>query len=243
MSTEIEQSRIDFEAYVSSITGSQRPLISMHWTGQGYSEASDLEPFWQCWTAAQIVATAHQTQGNGHPAIRLELVRYLTDGLHIRKWENIGDLPPGIHMLYTGQLDTPPLELVEPAAPYFYFVECDDPDYSGLYNHESEAQTQANDHGGEVVKLWNVPPTWRPGPDQQPVSWLDPDSGRAAKTYSGRYYIPLYLHPPELPAPVAADERKRTIDEISEAINRMPYTRKHLAECLYDAGYRKQVAP
>ncbi|WP_039012596.1 hypothetical protein [Pseudomonas brassicacearum] len=53
-------------------------------------------------------------------------------------------------------------ELQQPVAPWFYFVECDDPDYSGLFNHESEAQTQANDHGGEVVKLWNVPPTWRP---------------------------------------------------------------------------------
>ena len=53
-------------------------------------------------------------------------------------------------------------QLQEPIAPWFYFVECDDPDYSGLFNHESEAQTQANDHGGQVVRLWNVPPTWRP---------------------------------------------------------------------------------
>lgn len=46
---------------------------------------------------------------------------------------------------------------------------------------------------------------------------------------------------PEQSTPAAEDERKKAIDEISEAINRMPYTRKHLAECLYDAGYRKQV--
>lgn len=46
----------------------------------------------------------------------------------------------------------------------------------------------------------------------------------------------------ENPAPVTADERERTIDEIADAINRMPYTRKNLAEALYDAGYRKQVA-
>ncbi|MBT2371962.1 hypothetical protein [Pseudomonas fluorescens] len=45
----------------------------------------------------------------------------------------------------------------------------------------------------------------------------------------------------EHPAPTTEDEREKAIDEISEAINRMPYTRKHLAECLYDAGYRKQV--
>lgn len=51
----------------------------------------------------------------------------------------------------------------------------------------------------------------------------------------------LYRHLPGQPAPVAEDEREKAIDEISEAINRMPYTRKHLAECLYDAGYRKQV--
>jgi len=51
---------------------------------------------------------------------------------------------------------------------------------------------------------------------------------------------PLYT---EQPAPLllAEDEREKAIAEISEAINRMPYTRKHLAECLYDAGYRKQV--
>lgn len=46
----------------------------------------------------------------------------------------------------------------EPVEPWFYLAECDDPDYSGLFNHESEAQTQVNDHGGHVVKLWNVPP-------------------------------------------------------------------------------------
>lgn len=71
-------------------------------------------------------------------------------------------------------LDTPELralldnpESLEPVAPWFYFVECDDPDYSGLFNHESEAQTQANDHGGDVVKLWNVPPTWKPAAHPQ----------------------------------------------------------------------------
>lgn len=46
----------------------------------------------------------------------------------------------------------------EPVAPWYYFADCTDPDYSGLYHHEGEAQTQVNDHGGHVVKLWNVPP-------------------------------------------------------------------------------------
>ncbi len=46
----------------------------------------------------------------------------------------------------------------------------------------------------------------------------------------------------EKTAPLMADDREKAIDEISAAINRMPYTRQHLAECLYDAGYRKQVA-
>jgi hypothetical protein len=63
-------------------------------------------------------------------------------------------------------------ELQPPVEPWFYFVECDDPDYSGLFNHESEAQTQANDHGGEVVRLWNVPPTWRPAEQPAPVAGL-----------------------------------------------------------------------
>lgn len=48
--------------------------------------------------------------------------------------------------------------LAEPIAPWFYFADCADPDYSGLFNHESEALTQVNDNGGQVVKLWNVPP-------------------------------------------------------------------------------------
>lgn len=51
----------------------------------------------------------------------------------------------------------------------------------------------------------------------------------------------LYRRPPEQSTPATEDEREKAIDEISEAINRMPYRRKHLAECLYNAGYRKQV--
>lgn len=43
---------------------------------------------------------------------------------------------------------------------------------------------------------------------QMPVSWLDPISGRACKTYSGRYCEPLYRHPVELiqPSPDAEGE-------------------------------------
>ena len=43
---------------------------------------------------------------------------------------------------------------------------------------------------------------------QMPVSWLDPISGRACKTYSGRYCEPLYRHPVELiqPSPYAEGE-------------------------------------
>ncbi|MPQ71458.1 hypothetical protein [Pseudomonas sp. MWU12-2323] len=47
----------------------------------------------------------------------------------------------------------------EPVAPYFYYAECNDPDYSGLYNHKEEAQTQVADHGGAITGLWNIPPT------------------------------------------------------------------------------------
>ena len=46
----------------------------------------------------------------------------------------------------------------EPVAPWYYFADCTDPDHSCLFNHEDEAQTQVADHGGEVVRLWNVPP-------------------------------------------------------------------------------------
>ncbi|MEX5343762.1 hypothetical protein [Pseudomonas sp. I2] len=51
----------------------------------------------------------------------------------------------------------------KPVAPWYYFADCADPDYSCLYHHESEALTQVADHGGEVVKLWNVPPYADPG--------------------------------------------------------------------------------
>jgi hypothetical protein len=40
---------------------------------------------------------------------------------------------------------------------------------------------------------------------QQPASWLDPISGRASKTYSGRYCEPLYRHPVELAQPHDAE--------------------------------------
>jgi hypothetical protein len=89
-------------------------------------------------------------------------------------------------------------ELQPPVEPWFYFVECDDPDYSGLFNHESEAQTQANDHGGEVVRLWNVPPTWRPAEQPAPVAavlaeareWLG--DGKRADDLAREHWTPEY---------------------------------------------------
>lgn len=105
-------------------------------------------------------------------------------------------------------LAEPVFEPVESMTPLFYFVECDDPSYRGLYNHESEAQTQANKHGGEVIKLWNVPPTWKPTPQSQgePTAYLCDGSSRAflardkpeAVWNNGR---PRYLHPSESSAP------------------------------------------
>ena len=99
----------------------------------------------------------------------------------------------------------------EPVAPWFYFVECEDPDYSGLFNHESEAQTQAIDHGGSVVKLWNVPPTWRPEPKTPAGFWQwldsayrDGSKGEEAKftkyNMEVAYSAGMYA---EQPAPVA----------------------------------------
>jgi hypothetical protein len=112
-------------------------------------------------------------------------------------------------------------ELQPPVAPWFYFVECDDPDYSGLFNHESEAQTQANDHGGVVVKLWNVPPTWRPVEQPAPaykgqgepvlqwsddngLTWMDgKENEMVSARCAGWKTRTLYRHPTEQPAPVA----------------------------------------
>lgn len=88
-------------------------------------------------------------------------------------------------------LDAPALELIEPVAPWFYFVECDDPDYSGLFNHESEAQTQANDHGGSVVKLWNVPPTYKPAAHPQGET---PDDDKSHPRFIAGYMAGLHDH-------------------------------------------------
>ncbi|MCK1786712.1 hypothetical protein L9Z73_20870 [Pseudomonas sp. TNT11] len=99
----------------------------------------------------------------------------------------------------------------EPVAPWFYFVECDDPDYSGLFNHESEAQTQANDHGGVVVKLWNVPPTCRPATPSLAGfwQWLDTayrDGSKGEETRFTKYNMEVAYSAganAEQPAPVA----------------------------------------
>lgn len=75
--------------------------------------------------------------------------------------------------------------------------------------------------------------------------WMDGAPHEMASARAAGYATrTLYTQPLPEPRlePVAEDERKKAIDEISEAINRMPYTRTHLAEYLYDAGYRKQVA-
>lgn len=80
-----------------------------------------------------------------------------------------------------------PLKLTEPVAPWFYFVECDDPDYSGLFNHKSEAQTQANDHGGKVIPLWNVPPTYtHPQPERGGVPDEIAEIGELIRTQDNR---------------------------------------------------------
>ena len=42
----------------------------------------------------------------GNPVVRLVLVRdQVNGGLHIRKWENPGDLCPGVHELYWGPVE------------------------------------------------------------------------------------------------------------------------------------------
>ncbi|WP_448693523.1 hypothetical protein [Pseudomonas rhizophila] len=50
------------------------------------------------------------------PVVRLELVRSgLSEGLHIRVWENLGNLWPGVHMLYLGPAAQPaPVAVVMP---------------------------------------------------------------------------------------------------------------------------------
>lgn len=225
MSTEIEQSRIDFEAYVSSITGSQNPLISRHWTVQGYSEASGLEPFWQCWTAAQLLATAHQPQGNGHPAIRLELVRYLTDGLHIRKWENLGDLPPGIHTLYSEQVQ----------------------------NHGNSVAALTAQSQSDPVLLTAVA-VIRERHDEKRLEWLleggicELEPGQYLivsdqEVTDDEGYGELYRH---RPAQIMEEDQEELIGQLADDIGRSGMCSaddRELLERVIDAGYRKQVSP
>lgn len=46
---------------------------------------------------------------------------------------------------------------LEKQEPFYYFADCDDPDYSRLYNTEGDALSQISDHGGDVVKLYAAP--------------------------------------------------------------------------------------
>jgi len=46
---------------------------------------------------------------------------------------------------------------LEKQEPFYYFADCDDPDYSRLYNTEGDALSQISDHGGDVVKLYVNP--------------------------------------------------------------------------------------
>ncbi|MGI0706839.1 hypothetical protein ACRCPD_01730 [Pseudomonas aeruginosa] len=46
---------------------------------------------------------------------------------------------------------------IEKQEPFYYFADCDDPDYSHLFNTRSDALTQVADHGGRVVELFRLP--------------------------------------------------------------------------------------
>ncbi|MGC3581307.1 hypothetical protein ACPTKM_28410 [Pseudomonas aeruginosa] len=46
---------------------------------------------------------------------------------------------------------------LEKQEPFYYFADCDDPDYSHLFNTRSDALTQVADHGGRVVELFRLP--------------------------------------------------------------------------------------
>ena len=79
MNIAAEQSRIDFEAHVASVVGLTTAEVSLHWTGQGYADASALEPFWRLWTTAQQAFARHQRAsvdyGSLDPVQRLALCR------------------------------------------------------------------------------------------------------------------------------------------------------------------------
>ncbi|AEO73817.1 TPA: hypothetical protein ONA42_001205 [Pseudomonas aeruginosa] len=46
---------------------------------------------------------------------------------------------------------------LEKQEPFYYFADCDDSDYSHLFNTRSDALTQVADHGGSVVELFRLP--------------------------------------------------------------------------------------
>lgn len=64
---------------------------------------------------------------------------------------------------------------LEKQEPFYYFADCDDPDYSRLYNTEGDAISQISDHGGDVVKLY-ASPVAQAG--QAPQAWLDVQAER-----------------------------------------------------------------
>nr|WP_256595761.1 hypothetical protein [Pseudomonas sp. RW407] len=64
---------------------------------------------------------------------------------------------------------------LEKQKPFYYFADCDDPDYSRLYNTEGDALSQISDHGGDVVKLYAAPVAQA---GQVPQAWLDVQAER-----------------------------------------------------------------
>ncbi|WP_163027503.1 hypothetical protein, partial [Pseudomonas viridiflava] len=65
--------------------------------------------------------------------------------------------------------EQPPALGGEPVEPWYYYADCADPDYSCLCNNEADALTEVADHGGSVVKLWNVAPNHHLAPLQAEI--------------------------------------------------------------------------
>ena len=103
MNRETEQSRADFEAHVASVIGSPKAMISLHWIGEGYTGASDLEPFWRLWTAAQ--KAVDQPKGEPVALTTVAIIRERDDEKQL-EWlleGGLTELEPGQYLIVADQ--------------------------------------------------------------------------------------------------------------------------------------------
>ena len=76
--------------------------------------------------------------------------------------------------------------------PVWFHAECDDPDHSGFFQSQGDAETQVNDYGGDVTALYDGPVPAMVAA-QQPTPAASPEDWRKPTTYLQRFGDALQL--------------------------------------------------